>query len=121
MVCRRILVVDDDVASREMLATFLTLHGYLVCTARDGLEALEASARFHPDLVCTDVCMPRMDGIKLSELLRADPLTHKAVLFAVTALREDQEPALMRTHFDAHFSKPVDLEALEGSIRTLGH
>lgn len=60
-----ILVVDDEPAIRGVLAAVLADEGYRVVTARDGQEALEQLAREHPDLILSDVTMPRMGGVAL--------------------------------------------------------
>ena len=67
----RLLVVDDDAAIREVAAAMLGEEGYKVITAEDGIEALEVVAVSPPDLVITDLCMPRMSGFELLKVLRA--------------------------------------------------
>ena len=71
----RILLVEDEANARIALSELLTDAGYLVATAVDGLEALSVNAAFHPDVVVTDVRMPRMDGFQLAEALREDTLS----------------------------------------------
>jgi two-component system response regulator MprA len=61
----RVLVVDDDPAIRELVAALLADEGWAVRTAADGLAALAATGTWHPDLVVTDVAMPRLDGLEL--------------------------------------------------------
>lgn len=67
----RLLVVDDDAAIREVAAAMLAEEGYRVMTAEDGVEALELVAVSPPDLVITDLRMPRMSGYELLKVLRA--------------------------------------------------
>ncbi|MDP9473289.1 MAG: response regulator [Chloroflexota bacterium] len=66
---RKVLVVDDEPGLRELIAEALSGVGYTVCTAGDGIEALEAVERELPDLVLADVRMPRLDGVALLERL----------------------------------------------------
>ena len=66
----RILVVDDDASIREVSAAMLTDEGYQVLTAEDGMQALEALPQFSPNLVITDLRMPRMSGFELLKILR---------------------------------------------------
>jgi DNA-binding NtrC family response regulator len=61
----RILVVDDDAPQRELIAETLNRQGYEAITAGDGVEALEGFETFPPDVILTDLNMPRMDGIEL--------------------------------------------------------
>jgi CheY-like chemotaxis protein len=69
---RRILVADDDSASRNGLGTLLSSWGYEVELAADGDEALARAGTFHPAVVITDLVMPRLDGMELLHRLRRD-------------------------------------------------
>lgn len=86
----RILLVEDHAPLRTLLDLYLTRRGYRVETAGDGLEALEALGRELPDVVITDLNMPRVDGIELARRMRADPATRSIPIIMVSAaLRED--------------------------------
>jgi CheY-like chemotaxis protein len=65
-----ILVADDDPAIRELVADILAGEGYEVRTVADGREALDAVAHTRPDLVLSDILMPRLDGWSLAAQLR---------------------------------------------------
>lgn len=67
----RLLVVDDDAAIRELAVELLAAEGYHVVTAEDGLDALRLIDASTPDLVITDLRMPRMSGFELLEVMRA--------------------------------------------------
>jgi serine/threonine-protein kinase PpkA len=69
----RLLVVDDDVIVRTLLAQRLRAAGYLVETAADGRAGLALARRFTPAVLLTDRMMPEMDGPALVEALRAEP------------------------------------------------
>jgi CheY-like chemotaxis protein len=81
----RVLVVDDDEPTRELLARTLTRLGYAVVTAEDGLRALEALPRVRPDLVLLDLTMPVMDGFTFLDHLRADPVHAQIPVIVATA------------------------------------
>lgn len=66
----RILVVDDDSGIRHELQQHLTLHGFDVSSASDGADALEQFRAMRPDLVLTDIAMPRSDGFSLIQHIR---------------------------------------------------
>ncbi len=68
-----LLVVDDDSVIRMLLRTMLTSEGYQVVTAADGEEALKKLSESSFDMLITDVYMPRMDGIRLREVVRETP------------------------------------------------
>jgi two-component system, OmpR family, KDP operon response regulator KdpE len=67
---RRILVVDDEPQITRVLRTLLSAHGYDVRVANDGEAALQIAGDWPPDLMITDLSMPKMDGIKLCRQFR---------------------------------------------------
>jgi len=67
-----ILVVEDDPGIRDLLVELLPLEGHVVRLAVDGLDALTEVAREPPDLILSDLMMPRLDGISLRTLLIRD-------------------------------------------------
>ena len=80
----RILVVDDEPDLRYLLRSFFERAGHEVREAGDGAAALEAVRRSPPDLVVTDMMMPVMGGAELIRRLRADPVTARIPILAVT-------------------------------------
>lgn len=92
----RILVVDDSITTRSVERSILEAHGYGVELAVDGVEALEKIRSRRPDLVISDVSMPRMDGFELLERLKSDKETTGVPVILVTSLesREEQERGL---------------------------
>ncbi len=86
---RRILVVDDDHDSREVLSIVLGHEGYLVVTAASGEEALASVSRERPDLVLLDGKMPGMDGYEVAARLKGDPATVSVPIIMVTGMTDD--------------------------------
>ncbi len=80
-----ILVADDNRANREALAFLLETAGYRVITAADGHDALARAKAERPELIVSDVLMPKMDGYELARRLRAEPETRGAGLIFYTA------------------------------------
>lgn len=116
----RVLVVDDDAGVRRLLETLLTDAGYVAATARNGAEALSLAATWRPDCITMDLRMPGMDGREAIRRLRADPATrHIPVLVVSVASRSEGEAS----GADAAVVKPVEQEALLGTVRGLleGH
>lgn len=110
---RRILVVDDDPRSRDAVARILSEEGYEAAVAADGEEAAGLVSTWRPDLVVTDLEMPRLDGRGLTRRVRdLRPGTPVIMLSA-----HDVNGA--RDETDGFFSKPVELESLLACIREL--
>jgi CheY-like chemotaxis protein len=80
-----VLVVDDREANREFLATLLGYVGHRVLQASDGLEALQIAQGQHPDLIITDVQMPRMGGIELADRVHDDAAIGQTPIIFYTA------------------------------------
>jgi CheY-like chemotaxis protein len=80
----RILLVEDDTATREMFSGMLKDAGMDVVEAADGVIAFDATARRSPDLVITDIAMPRMDGLALTRALRLQSSTERVPIIAIT-------------------------------------
>jgi CheY-like chemotaxis protein len=92
----RILLVEDDAATREMFSGVLKDAGMDVVEAADGVMAIDATAGRSPDLVITDIAMPRMDGLELTRALRLQSSTERVPIIAVTG-----EPAVFARARDA--------------------
>ena len=101
---KRILIVDDDYAIRNILTRFLLIQGFEVKTAENGLEALEIFTENHFDAVLTDFQMPGMDGIKLAHQIRKyDP--KKLIIMMTSNMMSRQEEGLV----DHVVEKPFEL------------
>jgi two-component system, sensor histidine kinase and response regulator len=106
----RVLVVDDDDASRLLLADWLAAYGHQVSTAVDGPEALLAVEREIPDVIVLDVTMPGMDGFAVCERLKSNPRTAVIPVLLLTALHEREDRLRgMRAGANDFLMKPADL------------
>ena len=88
---QRILVVEDHEPLLMAVQDILEAEGYIVNTATDGAEALHLVEENRPDLVLTDILMPRMDGYALCEALRARPEWESIPIIFVTARAEIED------------------------------
>ena len=115
---QKILVADDNAASRELIREVLEMSGYDVIEACDGQDAVERVREGPPDLVLVDIQMPRLDGYGVLRELRADPSLAALRVVALTAfaMQGDRERA-MEAGFDGYITKPVDLAALRQEVR----
>jgi two-component system response regulator HydG len=107
----RVLVVDDEPAACSGLKKLLEGEGYTVDTAEDGVAALEVAGDRPPDVVVTDLKMPRMDGMQLLEKLRAQD-RDVPVIVATSFQDLGAAVAAMRAGAEDYLTKPIDFEAL---------
>lgn len=109
----RVLIVEDNVENRDMLARRLTRRGYAVAVAEDGPSGVAATRETLPDLVLMDLSLPQLDGWEATRRLKADPATREIPVIALTAhaLAEDRAKAL-EAGCDEFDTKPVELERL---------
>lgn len=70
-----VLVVDDQLSHREMIASLLKKSGLTVMSASSGVEALEQVETYHPDLIILDIVMPEVNGYEVCRHLRLNPAT----------------------------------------------
>jgi diguanylate cyclase (GGDEF)-like protein len=119
MAATTVLIADDNRANREALASLLETAGYEVLKAVDGLDALERARAARPQLIISDVLMPRMDGYELARRLRADPATRGAGLIFYTAYFGEQTAQdLARAHGVARvLVKPSDNDVILAAVR----
>ncbi|HEV2485408.1 MAG TPA: response regulator [Terracidiphilus sp.] len=103
-----LLLIDDDMVSREVTATLLTMSGYAVHTAEDGAAALEAlaSGECVPEVVLMDAQLPGLSGTRLIKKLRARTKAH------IYAISGSNPPADVAAAADGFLQKPFDAEAL---------
>jgi DNA-binding NtrC family response regulator len=107
----RILVVDDEAASRKGLRALLTREGYRVEEAADGLEALETARAFRPAVVIADLVMPRMGGLELLKALQDELPFTSIILLTGQGTIETAVQAMKDGAYD-YLSKPVDVTRL---------
>lgn len=91
----RVLLVDDDATTRNLVAHFLRKEGFVVVMARDGADALAQARGGRPDLVVVDAAVPGMDGFELLARLQQDPATADLPVLMLSSL--DDEEAIVRS------------------------
>ena len=115
---RRILCIEDDAETAELIAEALTYRGYDVATAFNGRDGLEMILRAPPDLVLADINMPAMSGFDLLERLTSmEPRFARMPFVFLTALADrDNELKGWQLGADDYVTKPVDFELLAAVI-----
>ena len=116
---KRILVAEDDPASRELILELLAAEGYQVEMTNDGRAALERlRVQPVPDLVMLDIQMPELDGYEVLKRLRTLPGLDSVpvVAFTAYAMTGDRDRAVA-AGFDAYITKPIRIAALREELR----
>jgi two-component system, cell cycle response regulator len=117
----RVLVVDDDRDTRQALAELLEGFGYVVRSAHDGqaaLEVVEADAAEPPDLIISDVCMPRSDGFRMVARLRQAASSRYIPVILISGRHElSRRVAGLDLGADDYLAKPVDADELLARVR----
>jgi two-component system OmpR family response regulator len=105
----RILVVDDEAPIRDMLDLVLSLEGFEVYTAADGLSAIELAKSLEPDVIVLDIMMPGLSGREVAELLRQAPQTADTpIIFCSALAASDDVWAGYQAGATSYVSKPFD-------------
>jgi diguanylate cyclase (GGDEF)-like protein len=116
-----VLVVDDEPDKLLLLAFALENEGYEVRTAEDGAEGLAAVEAYQPDLIVTDVMMPRMDGYEMIRRVRSNPQTKFIPVIIQSAARIEGRDVRLGSELGAlgYLTDPTDLDLLRARARTL--
>ena len=114
----RVLVVDDNADAAEMLQAVLEMSGHAVAVAYDGAAALTQAASFRPQAVLLDIGLPDQSGYEVARALRRIDGMAQATLVALTGWgAEEDRQRSADAGFDAHLTKPTDLERVHEVLR----
>src|SRR4051812_10633276 len=115
---QRVLVVDDDDNTRQIVASALRFAGFVVDLARDGRAAIDHVASFDPELILLDVMMPNMDGLEACRRLRALGNETPVIFLSARDGTDDKIVGLVEGG-DDYLTKPFDLDELVVRIDTV--
>ncbi|KZL92332.1 response regulator [Clostridium magnum] len=127
----RILIAEDDLASRTFMQKFLSGYGECDITI-DGIEAVEAfimalDSNEPYDLICLDVMMPKVDGIKALKAIRdiesvrhIDSSKRSKIIVATALANVEYIKSSLATRLEAYISKPIDILEMERVMRQIG-
>ena len=114
-----ILCVERDPYVRELETFFLTEAGFNVTFADDGLKALELAQQLHPNVVITEILVPKLDGLALCRRLKSDPATSDiaVLVFSLLSAKSRAKDA----GADAFLPKPLSPQVLKERVRSVLH
>lgn len=116
-----VLIVNDAPDQLSLMQSLLEKAGYRVLTAVDGAEGYELARQFHPDLVISDVTMPRMNGLEFCERLRQDAELQTVPILLVSALQKDTDSVVagLKAGADDYLEVPFDSTRLIAKVTRL--
>ncbi|MFC1966679.1 response regulator transcription factor [Chloroflexota bacterium] len=117
MAGKRVLVVDDDAKTVELVKLYLNRDGYRVLTAYDGVEALRLAREGHPDLIVLDLMLPGMDGLEICRTLRVESDVPIIMLTARTT--DEDKLAGLGLGADDYVTKPFSPRELAARVRAV--
>jgi len=114
---KRVLVVDDDVKTVELVKLYLNRDGYRVLTAYDGVEALRLARESHPALIVLDLMLPGIDGLEVCRILRDES---DVPIIMLTAKTTDQDKLVgLGLGADDYVTKPFSPRELAARVRAV--
>lgn len=117
---RKAMVVDDSLTMRKVLARLMEREGFEVLVAKDGMDAMQLLQTVVPDVILTDIEMPRMDGFGLARNIRDDARTANTPLIMISSRTADKHQNTARDiGVDAFFGKPVHDDELIAKVNAL--
>jgi two-component system, cell cycle response regulator DivK len=115
-----VLLVEDDVMNREMIARYLKMAGYEVISAGDGANAVLLARKARPNLILMDMGLPILNGWQATHRLKTSPETKSIPIVALTAFAMAEDRAkCSAVGCDGFESKPVNFDRLLATMRQL--
>jgi two-component system alkaline phosphatase synthesis response regulator PhoP len=114
---KRVLVVDDDIKTVELVKLYLNRDGYRVITAYDGNEALRLARESHPDLIVLDLMLPGIGGLQVCNILRKESDVPIIMLTAMTT--EEDKLTGLSLGADDYVTKPFSPKELAARVRAV--
>ncbi len=114
----RILVAEDDRNTNKLICAVMRKMGHEALSARDGAEALDLIDTEHPDLLVSDLMMPRLDGMELTRQLREAGYTLPILMLTAKGAQHDKNQGFI-VGADDYLTKPADMKELALRVRAL--
>jgi CheY-like chemotaxis protein len=117
---RKILLVDDEAGFAELMRDLLEMDNYEVQIAHDGEEGLKKLEAFLPDVIISDIVMPRLSGFEMFKRIKANPATAQIPFLFITGFQDERVLSEARKiGIFGILRKPIDIEQIEGRLRDL--
>src|SRR5215475_2672151 len=121
----RVLVVDDEIDTLNLLRTILEISGYQAFTTLNSVDAITLAEVEHPDCILLDIMMPQLDGFTLCKMMRLHPATANLPIVFVTAYSAlDLEDRRREAGADMVLPKPIGMDVLIEAVQkvtAMGH
>lgn len=116
----KVLVVEDDPATRRLISFALEQDGYEVLTASNGLEGLTKAQTERPEILVLDVMLPGLDGFEVCRRLRADTETSGVLVLMLSAKAQESDKTTgLKMGADDYLAKPADPLEVAARVKTL--
>ena len=116
----KILIIDDDRPTTNLLEMLLTQKGYEPFSENNSSNAVKVAQETNPDLIILDLMMPEPDGFKVCRMLRADTQFIFTPILIITALDDtDSKIVAYGAGADSYLIKPYDIDELDATIKSL--
>ena len=115
-----ILIVEDNEKNMKLVRDVLRVKGYDTLEAGTAEEGIRLALEHRPDLVLMDIHLPGMNGIEARGVLRADPVTAKIPVIAVTAsVMQQDRKQITEAGFEGYVGKPINLKEFLGAVQAM--
>jgi two-component system, NarL family, sensor histidine kinase BarA len=119
---KKILIVEDNKDSSEILGQFITKFGHRAIKAKNSKEGIALAEAERPDLIFMDIDLPDVDGVKTTEILRQNPITSNIPVVVITAwIAELWREKALRVGIATYLLKPVSPQTLKETINQYTH
>jgi CheY-like chemotaxis protein len=117
----KILIIDDDKVTLTMLEMILSRHGYTTLSAQDGEEGLEIAIKQKPDVIISDMLIPKLHGLDLCAKIRQDPQLKETGIILMTAVYKGTafQFEAKESGADHFIEKPIDNNGLLAKLEEL--
>jgi CheY-like chemotaxis protein len=116
---KKILIIEDDDVSRELMGLALLKRGYQVALAQDGVSGYDSAVFLRPDLIVTDISMPGGDGLELIIRVRKTPVLVRTPILVTTAFGSGRATFSLQKGANAFEPKPIDPHSFLATVDRL--